>query len=169
MQDAELLVQLAEIAGVFVGFGALISTTHGSAGERSESMYIRGVASIGLMVIVAALVPVAISRSGLTGHELWLLCSLIFLLFNWGVMVVYRRRPDYRALVVAHPRASRLRFMSYGLVLEVALEIALILIVLGPVPDLEPALYIAAVMLLLFQAAVLLTQLVYSQGHPAAG
>ena len=166
MQDAGFLAQLAEIAGVFVGFGALISTTHQGKGKDAEHWYIRGVVSIGLMAVVAALVPAAISRYGLSGHALWLLSALIFLVLNWGAMLVYQRRPEHQALWAATSRAQRLRFMSYSLLLEGGLEIALILVVLGPLPDQEPALYITAVLLLLFQAAVLLTQLVYVQARP---
>ena len=36
MQDVELFLSLAEIAGVFVGFGALISVRSGAASGRSK-------------------------------------------------------------------------------------------------------------------------------------
>jgi hypothetical protein len=53
------------------------------------------------------------------------------------------------------------------LFLEVPAQIALILVVLGLFPDVEPALYLTAVVLLLFEAAVILVMLVYRQGRPA--
>ena len=43
-------------------------------------------------------------------------------------------------------------------------NIALVLILLGVLPDLEPALYLAAVALALFQNALMLLYLVYRQG-----
>ncbi len=48
------------------------------------------------------------------------------------------------------------------LFLEVPLNIALVLVVLGPFPELEPALYLTAAVLLLSEASFFLTQLVYS-------
>jgi len=60
MQDADLLLSLAEIAGVFVGFAALISIRSDSTSEAYEVTYVRAVVSFGLMVVVAAL-PVASS------------------------------------------------------------------------------------------------------------
>jgi NhaP-type Na+/H+ or K+/H+ antiporter len=60
------------------------------------------------------------------------------------------------------------RFAVPPLLLEVSLLIALVLVVLGPVTDFEPALYITAVVLLLFEDALYLAQLVYSQGPATA-
>ena len=171
MQDAELLVALAGIAGVFVGFGALISTTRGGVSEGFELVYIRGIMSWGLVVIVAALVPVVTSRYGIAGHELWLLSSLVFLLLVCFMSVVSSRTSEHNALLAAQWRASRMRFARFAvppLLLEVSLLIALVLVVLGPVTDFEPALYITAVVLLLFEDALYLAQLVYSQGPPTA-
>ena len=37
MQDTELFLSLAEIAGVFVGFGALIAVRSGAAMRRTRS------------------------------------------------------------------------------------------------------------------------------------
>ena len=88
MQDTELFLSLAEIAGVFVGFGALIAVRSGGPTEAHEVTYIRWVMSIAIWVVIAALVPVIISRYALTGHELWLVCSLLALVL---FVVMYRR------------------------------------------------------------------------------
>ena len=165
MQDVDLLVALAGIAGVFVGFGALISTRDGGA---SELWLIRNVVNEGLMVVAAALVPVVIGRYGITGHELWLLCSLIVLVLDWvGIILSHIRREDM-AFQVLRTRATRVALSVLFFFLEVPAQIALILVVLGVFRDLEPALYLTAVVLMLFEAAVLLVMLVYSQGRPTA-
>jgi len=52
------------------------------------------------------------------------------------------------------------------LALEVSWLIALILVVLGLFPDQEPALYLAAVALILFEGAYFLVSLVLSLGRP---
>ena len=167
MQDADLLLSLAGIAGVFVGFGALISTRSGSTSEAVEVAFVRGVVSRGLVVVVAALAPVAISRYGIIGHELWLLTSLIALVLYWVVILVNNRTPGHTALFAAAPRAAILRVAVPAVLVWVSLSIALILVVLGPFPDLEPALYLTAVVLVLLEAAFYLMTLVYSQGRPA--
>ena len=83
-QDIELFIAIAEIAGVFVGFGALISLTRKNAIDFAQLGRLRGVVSVALVVIVAALIPVGISRYGITGHDFWLVCSFIFLFLVWA-------------------------------------------------------------------------------------
>ena len=73
------------------------------------------------------------------------------------------------AFQVLRTRAQRVVLGVTFLVLEIPSQVALLLVILGPVPDLEPALYLTTVVLWLFQAAVLLVMLVYSRGHGAAG
>jgi hypothetical protein len=165
MQDADLLVALAGIAGVFVGFGALISTRDADAGEL---WLIRNVVNGGLMVVAAALVPVVIARYDLTGHELWRLCSLIVLVLDWAVIILLHTRREHMAMQVLQTRATRTVISLAILFLEVPLQIALLLVVLNLFPNVEPALYLTAVVLMLFQAALLLVMLVYTQGRPAA-
>jgi hypothetical protein len=80
MQDTELFLSLAEIAGVFVGFGALIAVRSGGPTEAGEVTGIRWVMSNAIWVVVAALVPIFIGSYGLSGHELWLVGSLLALI-----------------------------------------------------------------------------------------
>ena len=61
-----MLLALAGIAGVFVGFGALIGFTGSGVNEGPEVTYVRGVVTVGIMVTLTALVPVVISRYGFT-------------------------------------------------------------------------------------------------------
>jgi len=166
MQDADLLLSLAEIAGVFVGFGALISIRGGSTSEAYELTYVRGLVWVGILVVVAALAPVTISRYGISGHELWLLCSLIVLALFWVMVVVNNRMPEHAAAFAESTRVTIVRYVLPALLLWGVMTIALVLVVLGPFPDLESALYITAVVDILFQAAFFLLQLVYSQGRP---
>ncbi len=164
MQDADLLVALAGIAGVFVGFGALISTRDADA---SELWLIRNVVNGGLMVVAAALVPVVVARYDLAGHELWRLSSLIVLALDWAVIILLHTRREHMAMQALQTRAARAALSSTILFLEAPAQIALILVVLGLFPAVEPALYLTAVVLLLFEAAVILVMLVYTQGRPA--
>ena len=169
IQDADLFVALAQIAGVFVGFGALISVTRRTEIEPADLAHIRGVVTIGLAVIIAALIPLGLGRYGVTGHNLWSICSLVFLSLIWAVLILSVRRPDTRELMFSQARANPVMAAFFWLLLEVPIQIPLVLAVLGLYPDLEPAFYTTALVLNLFEAAFVLARLVYAQvGPPSA-
>src|SRR5512135_2682642 len=77
MQDTELFLSLAEIAGVFVGFGALIAIRSGGAGEAQDVAPLRGVVMTGMTTVIAALAPVTLGRYDLTGHQVLALSSVL--------------------------------------------------------------------------------------------
>lgn len=162
-QDFDLLVAIAEIAGVFVGFGALISFTRRSDIAAAQLSQIRAVVTIGLIVVVSALVPVGVGRYGVSGHDLWVFCSLIFLVLSWAAILLSLLRPGSRAVVSTQTRTNPLMAVILWLLLEVPMQVALFLVVLGVNPELDPAFYITALGLNLFQAAFVLVQLVYWQ------
>ena len=162
MQDADLFMELAGIAGVFVGFGALIAVRSGGASDAHEVAYIRSIVSIAVWVAVAALAPVTLSRYGLAGHDLWLACSVLALVLVHGMYAVNFRTPEMRQ---EYPASSR-REVAINVILLVILVVALILVALGLVPDQEPALYLTAVELGLLGTALTLLLLVFSQRRP---
>jgi hypothetical protein len=166
MQDADLFLSLAEIAGVFVGFAALISVRSSGASDAHAVTYIRSVVTTAIWVVIAALAPVIISRYGVTGHELWLVCSLLALVLLLGQWIANERTTESRELGAALSRAQTVRVVASYLGLMIPTIAALILVVLGLFPDQEPALYLTAVGLGLFQGAFSLLMLVFSQGLP---
>jgi hypothetical protein len=158
MQDVDLLLSLAEIAGIFVGFGALIALRSGATADPAEVAFVGMVVWIGIQVVAGALAPVAISRFGVTGHALWLTCSVMVLALFWIVdELVKRLSPERRAILDAMPRKVRARQELIGVPFWLPMNIALVLIVLGVLPVHEEALYFAAlVLLLLFDASLVL-------------
>jgi hypothetical protein len=173
MPGTEGFLELAGIAGVFVGFGALIGVRSSGASGRVEVGYTRGMVMFGVLAIVAALAPVTLGRYDLTRHEVWALSSAL-VLAGWFVFVAYQTRtPEYRANLAAGFEATRPRWavvrdaVTTGLYMVVAL-LAPIAIILGVAPDLEAALYFTVVVLMLLGAAWLLLDLVYSQRSPAS-
>jgi hypothetical protein len=170
MQDTALFLSLAEIAGVFVGFGALIAIRSGGATDAW------GVAGIGLVVwggiqaVILALAPVVISRFEIPDHALWVSCSLVFLAVFWVVgEVVDRVFPERMAMRMAWPLKARWRLELIFSVLVIApMNLALALILLGVSPDLEAALYFAALVLLLVMVMFELLWLVVTGGRPQA-
>lgn len=108
MQDADLFMGLAGIAGVFVGFAALIAVRSGGPSDPLEVAPMRMVVSLGMLTIVAALAPVALGRYDLTDHQVWALSSALALV-GWLLMgAVSARTPEYRAGWAMSISAARL-------------------------------------------------------------
>jgi hypothetical protein len=170
MQGTELFLSLAEIAGVFVGFGALIAVRSGATMEGSEINSIRWVVTIAIWVVIAALAPILISSYGVTGHGPWLVCSLLALVLFVVLTVVYGRAPENRADVAATvatmPLAKVALLAGFTVWLPmVILVLALALVALGFFPNQEQALYLTAVGLGLFMGAMTLLGAVFSPGR----
>ena len=160
---------MAEIAGIFVGFGALISVSRRNEIDIAQLGQIRAVVTIGLVVIVAALIPVGLGRYGVEGHNLWAICSFIFLCLTWTAIILSLRKQENRELMSTRTRTNPVTAGVFWLLLEVPMQVPLVLTVLGSYPDLEPAFYTTALVLNLFEAALVLAQLVYSQANPPVG
>ncbi len=171
MQDTELLLSLAEIAGVFVGFGALIAVRSGGASDVAEVAYIRGVVSMGMLTVVAALAPVILGRYGAGGHQVWALSGAVVLVGWFAWVLAMARTPEYRANIAAEIEADKaarswwIAAASLGtFVAYVTANVLLpIVIILGVGPDHEAALYVTLVALILVGAAWALLSLVFSQ------
>jgi hypothetical protein len=169
VQDTELFLSLAEIAGVFVGFGALIAVRSGAPMAASEINTIRWPVTIAIWVVIAALLPVIVSGYGVTGHGFWLACSLLSSALLAVMIVVFARTPENRADVadtfatVPRARIALVAGLSFWLPF-VALVLALVLVVLGVFPDQEQALYLTAVGLGLFMGSMGLFVAVFWSG-----
>ena len=151
MQDVELFLSLAEIAGVFVGFGALIALRSSGPGDTYDVMMIGMVVLDAIAVVIIALAPVAVSRFGVTGHALWLTCSVIALLvFFAGDEVVARVSRERRAFIAAAPMRRRWKGeLAVGVVTWLPAIVALGLVILGVIPEQDAALYFLAAALIL--------------------
>jgi len=168
MQDTELLMGLAGIAGVFVGFGALIAVRSGGLGDVFETTYVRLVAWLGMLTVVAALAPLTLGPYGLGEHEVWVLSCVILVVAYLGMGIVNVRMPETRAVDVASSRTHKMVDAGSSLLLGIPTLIAVIVIVLGMRPELEAALYQTVVVLLLLGAGATMLELVYSQRRPQA-
>jgi hypothetical protein len=166
MQDVELFLSMAEIAGVFVGFAALISVRSGGANDAHEVTFIRAVVTVAIWVVIAALAPVIVSRYGVTGHGLWTACSLLALVLLLGQWILNERTTESRELGAVWSRAQTIATGASYLGLMIPTIAALVLVVLGLFPDQEQALYLTAVGLGLFLGALTLLFLVFSQRRP---
>jgi hypothetical protein len=167
MQDADLFMELAAIAGVFVGFGALIAVRTGGASDAFEVAWMRGVVSLGLVAVLAALAPVAISRYGLGEHEIWALSSILFLVAFLGALAIINLTPEARVAEDPVPRSIKVVRFAVWAPSMVVLILSPIAIALGVAPVHEEALYFTLVALALFWSAVSLLMLVFTGRRPA--
>jgi hypothetical protein len=159
--DVDLFLSIAEIAGVFVGFGALISFTSDRSPEARSAL--RGIVTIGLLVLAAALLPVALARYGLTDRTLWGWSSVGFLLLIWTALTRLFLDPEQRAWMRTDAKVNPALTMFFWVFLEVPIQVPLVLALLGVAPTLAPAFYVTALVLNLFEAAFLLARLVLAR------
>ena len=174
MQDMQQFLSMAEIAGVLVGFGALIAVRSGASMEVQELNGIRWVVTNAIWVVIAALTPILISSYGVSGHELWLVSSLVALALLVVMLAVFLWAPENQTVLADNlagvPRALTALVMLPTVWMPiVALLLALLLVVLGPVPDQEEALYLTAVGLGLFIGALGLFVTVFWRRHVQTG
>jgi hypothetical protein len=167
MQDADLFMELAGIAGVFVGFGALIAVRGGGASDAFEVAWMRGVVSVGLVAVLAALAPVVISRYGLTEHEVWALSSVLFLVGFAGIFAINNLSPEARVADEGIPRRVLAVRFAVWVPSVIVLFLSPIAIVLGVAPVREEALYFTLVALALLGSAISLLMLVFTGRRPA--
>ena len=166
MQDADLFMELAGIAGVFVGFGALIAVRSGGASGAFEMAYMRGVVSMGLLTVVAALAPVTLGRYDLAEHQVLSLSSVLFVAGLLGTVAANARTPEWSKAEEGQQVSRWVELSALAVMLSLigAVLIIPIVIIWGQAPDLEAALYFTAVVLVLIWDAWLLLQLVF-RGH----
>jgi hypothetical protein len=169
MQDADLFMELAGISGVFVGFGALIAVRSGGVSDVFEVAWMRGVVSIGLVAVLAALAPVVISRYGLTDHEVWALSSVLFLAAFIGTFLVNNLSPEARAEEADPVRRSvKVARLVIWVPSMSFLFLAPIAIALGLAPAHEEALYFTLVAVALAWCAMAILLLVFAGRRPAS-
>ncbi|GAA1467979.1 hypothetical protein [Microbacterium thalassium] len=161
--DPALFVAIAEIAGVFVGFAALISATGRDEITSAQLAQVRAVVTIGLVVIVAALVPVGLSAYGLADAVVWRVSAAVFLVLVWAVIALALRLRENRAAARAQARSRPALAAVFWGVLEVAIQLPLVLTIIGVFPDQAEALYTTALLVHLFEAAFVLGEFVYAR------
>ena len=165
MLDTELLMHLAEIAGIFVGFGALIAIRSESTRDDEVST-IRQLVVLGIVVVIVAIFPVILAGFGVTGHGLWATSAGVFLVLFWGSGILNLWDVERTKYLRSITLRERMRFELPLVPLWLFMMVALVLILMGQIPELEPALYLAAVAASVVLTAATLLILVYLQRRP---
>lgn len=163
--DTELFVHFAEIAGVFVGFGALIALRSEHRSDVHDPVYLRSVMALGVWVVVFALLPVAVGHYGVDGPVLWRSCAALAVVV-WAVLTgLLVTDEDNRALWHSDEPVDRF-FPVLGLPMHLTIATSLVLVLVGPWPQVASALYVTALTTGILFAGYTLLALVLSQaGH----
>lgn len=165
--DLQLFLSIAEIAGVFVGFGALISVAQDQT--VAARVQLRGVVMTGLVVLIGALLPIGLARFGLVDRALWGFASAAFLLLIWMIIVATLRHPEAAAWSRADVREHPVHNIVFWVFLEVPIQVSLVLALLSVIPTLDAAFYVTALALNLCEAAYLLARVVLARSAGPAG
>ncbi|MFZ1410741.1 MAG: hypothetical protein WAS07_04745 [Micropruina sp.] len=167
--ETDLFVHFAEIAGVFVGFGALISLRSARPSDPHDVVYVQAVLGLGVWVMIAALVPIVVSQYGVRDSALWRSCALAALAI-WVIFVIaLGRSPASRSIDRSPERLDRL-FPVVGLPLHIVIAGSLVLAISGVWPGIGEALYITALAAGVIFAGYTLLASGMSQKHgPAPG
>ncbi len=158
-EDVDTLLAIAEIAGVFVGFAALltvVSRRAESTDRSGEAFLLATVVLVSVVVIVAALVPVVLNRYELSQSVVWRISSGVYFVVNWiQILYVGRMTVSYRE---AHSRQPFLSFAVWSL--EPLLQLSLLVCIMGAWKSLAPAFYLTALAVALIQVSLMLAILV---------
>jgi hypothetical protein len=166
-QTIDFLISLAEIAGVFVGFGVLISAVQGINKVTQESKQLaRGISLSGLAALLTALLPPTLREFGLSGQALWFYASIGFYVIGSAAFAVALRQQEIREFIILSFKKWPLIASVFWIGLEAPVHLALLLIIFNVIPGMEHALYVLAVILCVAEATMCLTLLVFHQETP---
>ena len=149
---------LAQIAGIFIGFGALISVSKNLAATEKEAGDLAAIVYIGIMVVVGALIPILLDRYGLNPDLSFKVGAIVFLLMAWGAAIA--NRAAIFDAIKTKPVGAIFFWTQEALV-----QIPLFLILAGTFSHLTEAFYLTALVISTFEAAQMLVGLVFAKSE----
>ncbi len=163
------LFAIAEIAGVFIGFAALVTVVRrgsGDASQQDDTFKLANVVIINVMIITAALFPVVLNSYGITPSGVWRSSSGFLWVVNLLQMgFLSRTTQGYAAALFSRRRFLLLAVLS----LSPFFHVPLLLCIFGAVPELAPAFFLTAIVAAVFQSSLLFADLVISMIVPFDG
>jgi hypothetical protein len=161
-QTIDLLISMAEISGVFVGFGVLIGAVQSSGPIAPEKKALaQGVSAIGIVALLGALIPPTISAFGLSAYPLWFYSSIGFeVVIAIGFFAALSQQ-NFREFGILNRKRWPVLSMIFLIPLEMTLQLSLIFVLFGVFPEKANALYFYSIFINLAEAAMALTLLVF--------
>jgi hypothetical protein len=169
LENTDTLLALAEIGAAFAGFAALVSVIRRGSVRAAEAVHdllrLRLVISSSVAGVAAALIPVGLAGYGLDSGSVWRLASVIFLVFDNGIIVSFIGA--YRP-VRGTFEPDRLAVALVSL-LEVVEQMSLASVAFGLAFGNGPALYVTGLIANICQAGFVFTRFVGSAFRHANG
>ena len=162
MSDSDILLTIAEVAVAFAGFSSLV----GILGQRSSlddprvlGVRMRAMLLSSLLVVAFSILPVVMARYGATPELLWRSSSLALLVAS-GAFLVWVLL-SFRAL--GRPAMTRTWVQRFIILPTVLLTLtSLVMLLLVNVMLARPAIYLTALLLMLFQSGHTFCHIVFS-------
>jgi hypothetical protein len=160
--DSSLFLGVAQIAGIFVGFGGIIGSLGDFHARTEAAKLLQSVVSMSISAMTAALIPATLIQFQLEPQVLWPLSAGIYILLIWlGGTLVVMFNPEFRDWFRAHIRRAPLFAALFWFGLEVPIQLSLFAALFDVAPQWSQGFYVTALMFNLFQAAVLLTRFLF--------
>lgn len=155
--NIDVYLSIAEISGVFIAFGVLIS----AFGKSSliQQALLRGLVAAGLIVLIASLIPVGLTfYSDSTGSILRGSC-VSFLVLIWVVLIGTQNKKFFSVSI--EYMKSHVLFTTTLLSIEVFIQVPLFLASFGLLRPFWEAFLVSALLLNLLQAAIFLSHMIF--------
>ncbi len=110
--EFDLFISLSAIAGIFIGFGALITVT--TPNDKITLGILRGIVSVGLLTMVGCLIPVLLGRYGIDNYLLWRWSGGTFFVLIWFALL----HPAARQVFMAQFKLNIKAALFFGLLLK---------------------------------------------------
>ncbi len=152
--DYSIYISLASIAGIFVGFAALITASD----DDNSPALIKGIVNIGMLTLAGALIPVLLTEFGIKGELMWRLSSALFFSLIWFSLL----HPTTRKFLVIQFKMDLKAALFFWIFIEIPIQLPLVLAMIGAFPSIHNAFFITSIILNLIQAGYLLVQFVHA-------
>lgn len=160
--DSSLFLAVAQIAGIFVGFGGIIGSLGDFHARTEAAKLLQSVVSMSISAMTAALIPVTLMQFQPDPQILWQISSGLYIALIWlGGSLVVLFNTEFRDWFRVHIRRAPLFAALFWVGLEVPIQVALFMGLFDVIPAWSQGFYVTALVFNLFQAATLLTRFLF--------
>ena len=168
LQNADLLLTIAEVAVAFTGFASLVSVLSSPSIQEHplvQSIRFRAMVTMSLIVVAFSLVPFVPLRLGVSAAVSWRISSALFLLAALVGVINGARHVAIARATVGRVKGGNMRLVAiFG-----GAAIAILLLganTLGFTAVVAPGIYAAALLLFLFGSGAAFAALLFSHIYP---
>jgi hypothetical protein len=161
LEQTDALLTIAEVSATFAGFAALVTLfarRRVDGAVAHDLLRLRLVIGMSVVVVMAALIPVAVAGFGLAESIAWQLSAAVFLLLIYFVISSFVT--SYIPVKGSFPPDNLAVVVSVSM--EILIQVCLILVLVGVASERQYGLYISALIATIGQVAFIFLRLVGS-------